>query len=216
MPNVLRQGRTGSTNPTTPPPPRDASEGRGPERWPQRRLERLEEVTKAVGGGYCPLQMPLKPTLGVRETVAGHRLGALQGVGYLPLPMHPSPPPPHTPWSCSECDVLWQASPVSRPADLILWSDGLAPTSRILSRTVHHCPKCSSSLPCVPEELSKVDRLPHVLQRLQALSLNPSHLPVRAVPLFRVSPSPCVPLPPLPVVGLQFSVLCFVGGLWGF
>ena len=35
----------------------------------------------AVGGGYCRLQMPLKPALGARQTVAGHRLGALEGVG---------------------------------------------------------------------------------------------------------------------------------------
>ena len=32
---------------------------------------------KAVGGGYCRLQLPLKLALGVRGTVAGHRLGAL-------------------------------------------------------------------------------------------------------------------------------------------
>ena len=37
---------------------RDASEGKGPHRRPQRRLgRRLEEVAKAVGGGYCRLQM---------------------------------------------------------------------------------------------------------------------------------------------------------------
>ena len=61
---------------------RDALEGKGPQRPPQRRLgRRLEEVAKAVGGGYCRLQMPLKPALGVRGTVAGHRLGA--------LPVHP-------------------------------------------------------------------------------------------------------------------------------
>ena len=35
----------------------------------------LEEVAEAVGDGYCRLQMPLKPALGVRGTVAGHRLG---------------------------------------------------------------------------------------------------------------------------------------------
>ena len=59
---------------------RDAFEGRGRQSWPQRRLgRRLEEVAKAVGGGYCRLQMPLKLALGVRETVAGHRLGALEG-----------------------------------------------------------------------------------------------------------------------------------------
>ena len=32
-----------------------------------------------MGGGYCRLQMPLKLALGVRGTVAGHRLGALAG-----------------------------------------------------------------------------------------------------------------------------------------
>ena len=51
----------------------------------------LEEVAKAVGGGYCRLQMPLKLALGVTETVAGHRLGALEE-GYLP-PFNASPPP---------------------------------------------------------------------------------------------------------------------------
>ena len=42
-------------------------------------VRRLEEVAKALGGGYCRLRMPLKPALGVRGTVAGHRLGALEG-----------------------------------------------------------------------------------------------------------------------------------------
>ena len=64
---------------------RDAFEGKGPQRRPQRRLgRRLEEVAEAVGGGYCRLQMPLGPALAVRGTVAGHRLGALEGGGYLP------------------------------------------------------------------------------------------------------------------------------------
>ena len=59
---------------------RDALEGKGPQRGPQRRLDRrLEEVAKAVGGGYCRLQM----ALGVRERLAGRRLGAVEG-GYLP------------------------------------------------------------------------------------------------------------------------------------
>ena len=70
-----------------------ASEGKGPQTRPQRWLDRrLEEVAKAVGGGYCRLQMPLTLALGVRETVDGHRLGALEGGGGgLPpsLPMHP-------------------------------------------------------------------------------------------------------------------------------
>ena len=56
--------------------------------YPKKRLDRrLEEVSKAVGGGYCWLQMPLRLALAVRETVARHRLGALErpgGGGYLP------------------------------------------------------------------------------------------------------------------------------------
>ena len=51
---------------------------------------RLEKVAKAVGGGYGRLQMPLNLALGVRETVAGHRPGALEEGGVPPLlPMHP-------------------------------------------------------------------------------------------------------------------------------
>ena len=62
---------------------RDALGGKGPQRRPQRRLgRRLEEVAKAVGGGYCRLQMPLKLAFAVRGTVAGHRLGALEGGGW--------------------------------------------------------------------------------------------------------------------------------------
>ena len=70
----------------------DALEGKGPRRPPQKRLDRrLEEVDTAVGGGWCRLPMPLKLALGTRATVAGHRLGALEGGGgyLLPLPMHP-------------------------------------------------------------------------------------------------------------------------------
>ena len=39
--------------------------------------------------------------------------------------------------SRGECDVLWQTSPVSIPADLVLWSSGSALTLCIMSRTVH-------------------------------------------------------------------------------
>ena len=73
----------------------------------------LEEVAKAVGGGYCRLQMPLRLALGVRGAVAGRWLGALEGgdggsppFQGIPAP-HPQtatpaalgrhpPPPPHT------------------------------------------------------------------------------------------------------------------------
>ena len=78
------------------PPPSGALEGKGP----QRRFDRqLEGVAKAVGGGYCRLQMPLRLALAVRGTVAGHRLGALEGGGggNLPpfqcIPGLPAPPP---------------------------------------------------------------------------------------------------------------------------
>ena len=57
-------------------------EGKGPLRRPQKPLDsRLEEVAKAVGGCYCRLQMPFKLALAVRETVAEHRMGALDGGG---------------------------------------------------------------------------------------------------------------------------------------
>ena len=39
--------------------------------------------------------------------------------------------------SRGECDVLWQTSPVSIPADLVKWSSGSALTLCIMSRTVH-------------------------------------------------------------------------------
>ena len=74
---------------------RDALEGKGPEAAPEldRRLDRrLEEVCKAVGGGYCRLQMPLKLTPAIRETVAVCRLSALERVRHAPpphVPMHP-------------------------------------------------------------------------------------------------------------------------------
>ena len=61
------------------PTSRDALEWKGPRRRPQKRLgRRLEEVAKAVGGGYCRLQMPLRLDFAVGETVGGHRLGALE------------------------------------------------------------------------------------------------------------------------------------------
>ena len=72
-----------------PPPPKESIRGReGPQRRPQKPLDRrLEEVAKAVRGGYCRLPMPLKLALAIRGTVAGHRLGAPGGGGgYLPAP----------------------------------------------------------------------------------------------------------------------------------
>ena len=56
-------------------------------------LEAAPEAVRQVVGGGCQsgwgrLLSVTKPALAVRETVAGHRLGALEGGGYLPLPMH--------------------------------------------------------------------------------------------------------------------------------
>ena len=62
--------------------PRGALEGKGLRRRSPNRLDRrLKEVAEAVAGGYCRLQMPLRPALTVRGTVTGHRLGALEGGG---------------------------------------------------------------------------------------------------------------------------------------
>ena len=82
---------------------RDALEGKGPQRRPQKRSDRrLGEVAEAVWGGYCRLQMPFNRALGVRETLAGHRLGALErGGGGQCIPCPPPPPPPHTRDPCS-------------------------------------------------------------------------------------------------------------------
>ena len=82
LPQVIQRGGGGV----------NALEWKGPQGWPQKPLgRRLEEVAKAVGGGYCRLQMPLSLAYAVRETVAGHRLGALEEGGGVPppLPMHP-------------------------------------------------------------------------------------------------------------------------------
>ena len=79
MPGIA--GRGGGRPPLA---PRDAVEGKGPQRRPQERSDRrLEEVAKAVGGGYCRLLMSLKPALAVRETVAGRWQGARE-VGTSP------------------------------------------------------------------------------------------------------------------------------------
>ena len=81
------------------------AEGKRPQRRPQRRLgrrlgRRLEEVAKAVGGRLLSLQTPLRLALAVRRTVAGQRLGALEGGGggSPPLPMHP--------WEVGGCQSL--------------------------------------------------------------------------------------------------------------
>ena len=57
-------------------------------------------------------------------------------------------PPTHT-WSHGECDVLWQASPASRPADPVWWSCGTALTSCIMSQALHRCPCVSDTAACL-------------------------------------------------------------------
>ena len=75
----------------------DELEWKAPQRWPQNRLDwRLQDVAKAVGGGYYQLQMPLKLLVtnaieagtSFREPVAGQRLGPLEGAGAGSLLMH--------------------------------------------------------------------------------------------------------------------------------
>ena len=105
-------------------PARDALQGKGP----QRRLDRrLEEVAEAVGGGYFRLQTLLRPVLGVRGTVAGHRLGGLEGGGGPPSPSNASPPPPPEPdptlsGTPTESDA---AAPPPPPPKRLPWARGM-------------------------------------------------------------------------------------------
>ena len=70
--------------------------GEGPQRQPQRRLDRrLAKVAKAVGGGYCRLQMPLKVALGSQRDsgwAQAGRPGRGGGGNPHPLPVHPCQP----------------------------------------------------------------------------------------------------------------------------
>ena len=52
-----------------------------PEAAPAAVRQAVGGGCRPVGGGYCRLQRPLKPALGVRGTVAGHKLGALEEGG---------------------------------------------------------------------------------------------------------------------------------------
>ena len=73
---------------------RDTSEGKAPQRRPQKRLDRrLTEVVRAVGGGYRRLQTPLKLAPAVGGTVDGCRLCTLEGRGggATPPPSNASP-----------------------------------------------------------------------------------------------------------------------------
>ena len=107
---------------TPPPPSRDALEGKGLQRPPQKRLDRrLEEVAKAVWGGYCRLQMPLELAPAVRGTVAGHTLGALGGWG---TPTSPPPPPP---------------LPMRPPPHWVRRPNGHPQNSRLATEHAHHC-----------------------------------------------------------------------------
>ena len=73
------------------PHPRDALEGKGPQRRSRRRLP------KRLGGGYCRLRMPLRLALGVRGTGG---IGWAPWRGGVPPPLQcipaPTPPPTHT------------------------------------------------------------------------------------------------------------------------
>ena len=78
-----------------------------------------EAVRQAVGGGcqsggerLLSVANAMKLALGVRETVAGHTLGALRGGGYLPPPFQcipgwdGTPPPTPCPTNASSNDVF--------------------------------------------------------------------------------------------------------------
>ena len=73
----------------------------------------------------------LRPILGTKTFFFGPQ---------TPPPSNGLPPTPKRKGRGGECDVLWQASPVSTPADPVLWSGGSARTSCLMSPTVHRCP----------------------------------------------------------------------------
>ena len=83
--------------------PTDASEGKAPQRPPQQPFDRrLEGVVKAVGGGYCRLQMPLKPAAGRRARAPPAPLHCAAAPGprrpcRSPCVSQAAPRAPHTP-----------------------------------------------------------------------------------------------------------------------
>ena len=89
-----------------PPPPRDALEGKEPQRRPQKRFGRqLEEVAKGVGGGYCRLQMPLTGGGGLCTRAIAQRSFAPRppSNAMLPGPRAPNPP-------CDQCSLRFRAT----------------------------------------------------------------------------------------------------------
>ena len=79
-------------------------------------------VPTKTAQGFCAPKIP--QSLSARNEAGG-------GGGVACLDRAFAPPPPPRPRSCSECDVLWQAAPISTPA-------GSALTSCIMSQTVYH------------------------------------------------------------------------------
>ena len=118
------------------PTTRDALKGQRPRRRFRTRLgRRLEEVATAVGGGYWRLHMPLKLALAVRETVAGRRLGALEGRRGVPAPLPMLPCPPHP---------LHRPSPTNAPSAAPLPSPRLCRRGRGSRSPASACPMKSS------------------------------------------------------------------------
>ena len=124
---------SGRTPPLSPHPPhdrptRDALEGKGPQRRPLKRLGRqLEEVATAVGSSYCRLQMPLKLALGVRQTLAGHTLGALERGGSPPLPFQCIPAQPRPMVNNEEQPILGARGAHTTFLASVDWGTDLSP-----------------------------------------------------------------------------------------
>ena len=62
--------------------------------------------------------------------------------------------PPVQSGSCGECDVLWHASPVSRPGDLVLWSGSSALTSCIVLGLWGRTVRCARAVHAMCEKLA--------------------------------------------------------------
>ena len=134
----------------------------------------------AVGGGYCRSQMPSKLALAVREAVAGHRLGALEGRGGS------SNPTQHAKGRAGDCPGPRKEATTGRnvtqgvppPLQCIAGGEACSPwCSRPPGLCCRHRQSCQSDLPAAHPELRHPrGRKAELLGPALAASTTPEHL----------------------------------------
>ena len=118
----------------------------------------MEEVAEAVGGGGG--HMPLSLALAVRETVAGHRRGALEAEEGVtpPFPMHPWVCPPPVSFILSAISLGWGPPTGGTPGGRGLGGSGVL-SGRFGKRPTSSCRdevQGAGSRPCVTDALEWV------------------------------------------------------------